>query len=225
MEPFIITFISGISTLFGIIPTYINSKYKEYIIKFSLLFSSFAMIYVSIFSLVPEAINYIGISFKNIIFLIILIGIGIIISKYVDTSLNSISSNSLYKLGLINLLVLILHNIPEGIITFLTSSNDIKLGITIAIAITLHNIPEGISIAIPIYYSTNNRKLAFIYTFISGFSELFGGIISYIFLNKFINNNNTLFIILSITSGIMLYLALFELLPNALKKEDYSSSL
>ena len=224
MEPFIITFISGISTLFGIIPTYINSKYKEYIIKFSLLFSSLAMIYISIFSLIPEAINYIGISFKNIVLLLILILIGIIISKYIDNSLNMLSSNSLYKIGIINLLVLILHNIPEGIITFLMSSKDIKLGINIAIAIALHNIPEGISIAIPIYYSTNNRKLSFIYTFISGFSELIGGVISYIFLNRFINNN-TLFIILSITSGIMIYLALFELLPNALKKEDYSSSL
>lgn len=224
MEPFIITFISGISTLFGIIPTYINSKYKEYIIKFSLLFSSLAMIYISIFSLIPEAINYIGISFKNIVLLLILILIGIIISKYIDNSLNMLSSNSLYKLGIINLLVLILHNIPEGIITFLMSSKDIKLGINIAIAIALHNIPEGISIAIPIYYSTNNRKLSFIYTFISGFSELIGGVISYIFLNRFINNN-TLFITLSITSGIMIYLALFELLPSALKKEDYSSSL
>ena len=219
MEPFIITFISGISTLFGIIPTYINSKYKYYIIRFSLLFSSFAMIYVSIFSLIPEAIDYIGYSFRNIVVLIMLISIGIIISKYIDNSLNKLSSNSLYKLGIINLLVLILHNIPEGIITFLMSSKDIKIGISIAIAITLHNIPEGISIAIPIYYSTNNRKIAFIYTFISGFSELFGGIISYIFLNKYINNT-TLFIILSITSGIMLYLALFELLPNALKKEE-----
>lgn len=218
MEPFIITFISGISTLFGLLPTYINSKYKYYIIKFSLLFSSFAMIYVSLFSLIPEAITYVGISFKNIIFLLILILIGIIISKYIDNIFTRISSNSLYKLGIINLLVLMLHNIPEGIITFLMSSKDIKLGISIAIAIALHNIPEGISIAVPIYYSTNNRKLAFIYTFISGFSELFGGIISYVFLNKYINNN-TLFIILSITSGIMLYLALFELLPNALKKE------
>ena len=217
MEPFIITFISGISTLFGIIPTYINSKYKEYIIKFSLLFSSCAMIYVSIFSLIPEAINYIGISLENIFYLLILICIGIIISKYIDNSFNRISSNSLYKLGIINLLVLILHNIPEGIITFLISSKDIKIGITIAIAIALHNIPEGISIAIPIYYSTNNRKKAFIYTFISGFSELFGGIISYIFLSKYINNTS-LFIVLSITSGIMLYLALFELLPNALKR-------
>lgn len=224
MEPFIITFISGISTLFGVIPTYINSKYKYYIIKFSLLFSSIVMIYVSMFSLVPEAINYIGISFKNIVFLIILIFVGIIISKYIDKCINMLSSNSLYKLGIINLLVLMLHNIPEGIITFLASSNNIKLGINIAIAIALHNIPEGISIAIPIYYATSNRRLSFIYTFISGFSELFGGVISYVFLNRYINNN-TLFIILSITSGIMIYLALFELLPNALKKEDYSSSL
>ena len=219
MNAFIITFLAGITTTLGIIPTYINSKYKYYIIKLSLLFSSIAMLYISMFSLIPEAINYIGISFINIILLLIFINIGIIISKYIDNTFTKISSNSLYKLGIINLLVLILHNIPEGIITFLMSSNDIKIGISMAIAIALHNIPEGISIAIPIYYSTNSRKKAFIYTLISGFSELLGGIISYIFLSKYINNT-ILFIILSITSGIMIYLSLFELLPNALKKEE-----
>lgn len=219
MKPFIITFISGITTILGIIPTYINSKYKDYIIKFSLLFSCIVMFSISIFSLIPEAINYIGISFMSIILLLIFINIGIIISSYIDKSLNKISSNNLFKVGVVSVIALVLHNIPEGIITFLTSSNDIKLGISIAIAIALHNIPEGISIAIPIYYSTNSHKKAFIYTFISGFSELFGGVISYIFLSKYINNN-LLFIILSITSGIMIHISLFELLPIILKKEE-----
>ena len=216
MKPFIITFISGISTIIGIIPTYINSKYKNIIIKISLLFACIIMLYVSIFSLIPEAINYIGISFISIIILLIFINIGIIISTYIDKRISKISSNSLYKLGIANIIALVLHNIPEGIITFLTSYNDLKLGISIAIAIALHNIPEGISIAVPIYYSTNSHKKAFIYTFISGFSELIGGILSYIFLANYINNY-TLFIILSITAGIMIHLSLFELLPNSFK--------
>ena len=216
MKPFIITFISGISTIIGIIPTYINYKYKDYIIKYSLLFSSIVMFYISIFSLIPEALNYIGNSFINIILLLIFINIGIIISSYIDKLLNKISSNSLYKLGIVSIIGLVLHNIPEGIITFLASYKNIKLGISLAIAITLHNIPEGISIAIPIYYSTNNRKLTFIYTFIAGFSELFGGILSYVFLAKYINNY-TLFILLSITAGIMIHISLFELLPGFIK--------
>ena len=216
MKPFIITFISGISTIIGIIPTYINSKYKDYIIKYSLLFSSIVMFYISIFSLIPEALNYIGNSFINIILLLIFINIGIIISTYIDKSINKISSNTLFKVGVVSVIALVLHNIPEGIITFLASYKDIKLGISLAIAITLHNIPEGISIAVPIYYSTNSHKKAFIYTFISGFSELIGGVISYVFLSKYINSY-ILFIILSITAGIMIHISIFELLSSFLK--------
>lgn len=214
MKPFIITFISGITTILGIIPTYFNSKYKNNIINFSLSFASSIMITISLFSLIPESINYIGISFFNIILLLIFINIGFIISSYIDKRIST--NNSLYKLGLVSLIGLMLHNIPEGIITFITSSNNIKIGIPLSIAIALHNIPEGISIAIPIYYSTKSHKKAFIYTFIAGFSELIGGIISYIFLSNYINNF-ILFIILSITSGIMIHISLFELLPNTKK--------
>lgn len=221
MNAFIITFLAGITTIIGMIPTYFDSKYKDTIIKYSLLFSCIVMFIISIFSLIPEAINYIGFSFINIILLFIFINIGIIISSYIDKRLEGMSSNSLYKLGITSVIALVLHNIPEGIITFLTSSNNIEIGISIAIAIALHNIPEGISIAIPIYYSTKSHKKAFIYTFIAGFSELIGGVISYIFLSNYINNF-ILFIILSITSGIMIHLSLFELLPSFItyKKED-----
>ena len=65
------------------------------------------------------------------------------------------------------MLAIILHNIPEGIATFITTTNNVKLGVALTIAIALHNIPEGISISIPIYYSTNSKLKSFIYTFIS----------------------------------------------------------
>ena len=61
-----------------------------------------------------------------------------------------IADNQLYKLGLISVVALMLHNIPEGITTFISSSLDSKLGIVLAASIALHNIPEGISLAVPI---------------------------------------------------------------------------
>ena len=88
-----------------------------------------------------------------------------------------------------------------------------------ALAITLHNIPEGISISVPLYYSTNSHKKAFIYTFISGFSEFLGAILSYLFLSKYINNY-IMSIILSITSGIMIQISLYELLPLSFKYKN-----
>ena len=79
-----------------------------------------------------------------------------------------------------------------------------------------HNIPEGISISVPIYYSTGCKKKAFLYTFISGFSEILGAVITYLFLYKYISNS-FIGIILSLTVGIMSYISLNELLPGAIK--------
>ena len=81
-------------------------------------------------------------------------------------------------------------------------------------AIALHNIPEGISISIPIYYSTNSKLKAFIYTLISGMSEPLGAVISYLFLSKFINDT-ILGVIYSIIAGMMINIAINELYKEA----------
>ena len=107
-----------------------------------------------------------------------------------------------------------LHNIPEGILTFSTTTVNVGLGITLALSILFHNIPEGISISVPIYYSTKSKFKAFIYTFISGFSEILGAVITYIFLYKYITNS-FIGVILSLTVGIMSYISIYELLPTA----------
>lgn len=214
-----IPFLAGISTIIGFLPTYISKKHQDAIIPFSLAFSAGVMINISIFSLIPESFHYLNmpLSFPTIILLLIFINIGIIISLYIDKKLDRVIENSsLYKIGILSLITLILHNLPEGITTYLTTSQNLKLGISLSLAIALHNIPEGIAIAVPIYYSTNNRKKAFFYTLISGFSEFLGAILAHIFL-KDLMNKFLLFIILSLTAGIMLHLSLFDLLPSSIK--------
>ena len=214
-----IPFLAGISTIIGYLPTYISKKHQTSIIAFSLSFSSSIMITISLFSLIPESFHYLTntITFLNFLVLLIMINTGIILSLYIDKKLDRVVENSsLYKIGILSLITLILHNLPEGITTYLTTSNNLKLGISLSLAIALHNIPEGIAIAIPIYYSTNNRKKAFFYTLISGFSEFLGAIFAHIFL-KDLMNKYILFIILSLTAGIMLHLSLFDLLPSSIK--------
>lgn len=141
--------------------------------------------------------------------------LSIIIDKYVPNT-DKEKSRGLYKIGIISMIAIILHNIPEGIATFITSSNNIKLGISLSIAIALHNIPEGISISVPIYHATNNKLKAIIYSFISGISELFGSIIAYLFLKPIINNS-IMALLYAIIAGIMLHISIYELLPTSYK--------
>ena len=78
----------------------------------------------------------------------------------------------------------------------------------------MHNIPEGISISVPIYYSTNSKKKAIIYTLVSALSEPFGALIAFIFLRNIINDI-ILGILFAIIAGIMLQIAFCELIPTA----------
>lgn len=214
MYAFILSSLAGISTLIGFLFIYIK-KDRDNIISKALGFASGVMITISIIDLIPNSFLLIIKDYNKIytIFLI-LIGflIGIIISSIVDQKVEKKSKNGskLYKLGIITMLVIMLHNIPEGIATYITTTQNVKLGITLAIAIALHNIPEGISISIPIYYSTNNKLKSFIYTLISGLSEPLGALISYLFLSKYINNT-ILGIIYSIIAGMMINIGINEL--------------
>lgn len=117
------------------------------------------------------------------------------------------------------MIVLILHNLPEGIATFLSSYHSIDLGLRLSIAIMLHNIPEGISIAVPIYYATGSRKNAIKSTLISGLSEPLGAILAFVFLKKFVSEL-MISIVLIVVAGLMITLSIQEMLPRALKYKE-----
>ena len=208
---FVITFLAGLSTMLGCILLFIKPNDYKKMISRSLLFSSIVMLYISIFDLIPVSFLYINKIYDfvlSIAIIAIYVLFGGILVYIIDNK--SKNDNKLSKIGIISMIVLVIHNIPEGIITFLTSSKDISLGITFAISIALHNIPEGISIAVPIFFGENNKKKAILFTLIAALAEPFGALISCLFLSSI---NDYLFsIILSMTAGIMLYLSLIEII-------------
>ena len=144
--------------------------------------------------------------------------VGILSIYFINKKIEEKGSHdgTLYRLGILSMLALMLHNFPEGIVTFLSSYQNLELGIKISIAIMLHNIPEGISIAVPIYYATGSRKEAIKKTFLSGLAEPLGAILAFIFLRKFITDTMISFILIFV-AGIMITLSIHELLPKALK--------
>ena len=225
---FLLTSLAGLSTMIGVIPIFIKIKNKDKIIAASLSFASGVMLCVSITDLIPESINmirgyYSGLVVVILSFLFILIGVAA--SCLVDKYLPTINYQSLYRVGIISMLAIILHNIPEGIATFISTTKDTSLGFSLATSIAFHNIPEGISISIPIYYSTRSKFKACGYTFISALSEPLGAVLTYLFLLPFVSDI-LLGLLFSFIAGIMLQISLTELLPEAISyKESFITKL
>lgn len=224
--PLIISSIAGLSTVLGSLVIFfkISKKNIKKFITFCLSFSLSIMISISITDLIPNS-SFVLISkyslFKGSTISIISFIIGILSIKYLNKCIKTQSNNNnLYKLGILNMVALMLHNLPEGIATFMSAYKDINLGISLGIAIMLHNIPEGVSIAVPLYYSTNDKGLAIKRTFISGLAEPLGALLAFIFLSRFISDS-LISIVLIFVAGLMISLSINELLKEALKyKED-----
>jgi ZIP family zinc transporter len=134
---------------------------------------------------------------------------------------HSLQDRKLMRMGLFTALAIAIHNFPEGLATFLAALQDPKLGVAIAVAVALHNIPEGVSVSVPIFYATGNRKKAFFYSVLSGLSEPLGAIIAYVTIRLLVGGETGVIppqvmgILFSGVAGIMVYISLDELLPTS----------
>lgn len=220
--PLIITSIAGIATLLGNILLFVNLKYKDNLISFALGLSFIVMLMISVFDLIPEGLVLGGLEVGDtkILFIItlLLLLIGYFIVSIIERKIKS--NDNLYKIGLLSMISLLIHNIPEGILCALTSSTNLEVGVRFSFMIMIHNIPEGICISLPIYYATKNRGKAFLYTLISSFGEITGALIALLFLNKFLNNS-LLYVILIVVAGIMITLSILKILKEGLTYRRY----
>lgn len=229
---FIISLIAGLSTVIGSLFTYYKPKDIKSFIGLSLSFSGTIMIVLSIIELIPEGFFYIYKEYNFILAIFSLI-LTFLISSYITNLLNKKikkrvgKEGNLYKIGLLSIIALMIHNFPEGILTFLTTSVNTTLGIKIAIAIILHNIPEGIAISIPLYYSTYSHKRGVVGALLSGLSEPLGALLAYLVLYKYLNNT-IISMILIFVGCIMISISIneiFDELKNYPKKSILIGSL
>lgn len=213
----LLSLISGLSAVVGCLIMFVNKRYRNNVLSFSFGLSFSVMLLVSIFELIPEAMTY-GIKMFSIPILFILslilsmTGGGVI---YLLDKLNN-TDNELYNVGWLCMLSVLIHNIPEGIITAITLMTDFNFGLKMFLIILVHNIPEGISISLPIYYSGHGKCKALLYSIVSGGGEVLGALVG-ILICKLFNLELMLYILLIIVAGIMIYLSCRKLFVEGLK--------
>ncbi len=108
-------------------------------------------------------------------------------------------------------IAMLLHNLPEGILTLFSGICDPRAGLRLSLAIALHNLPEGISVAAPLWYATGRRSVSAGVAFLSGIAEPAGALLAYCVLAPVLSvdllNGMTL-----VAAGIMCWVSVAELL-------------
>jgi len=245
--PFLLTLIAGLSTGIGSALAFFTKKTNTKVLSFSLGLSAGVMIFISLVDLLPEAREeiYSYLNDESLSFLITIIAffIGVFITALIDKLIpecenpheihlaeemedkkKAIKCKKLLRLGLFTAIAIAIHNLPEGLITFVGAVKDVSLGISLCVAIAIHNIPEGIAVSIPIYYATGSKKKAFVYSFLSGLTEPLGAVIGFVIFSSFLNGLiiGSLF---AFVAGIMIFISFDELLPASEKYGEHHLSL
>jgi ZIP family zinc transporter len=239
---FLITLFAGLSTGIGGILVFNKIALNRKFLAASLGFSAGVMIYVSFVEILPKANESLSAIFGDelgFLYTTIAFFIGVILIALIDSLVPEaenphelmdereikrkpaeIQDKYLIRMGLFSAFAIAIHNLPEGLATFIASVEDPGIGISIAIAIAIHNIPEGVAIAVPIFYATKSRRKALIYSFLAGLAEPLGALVGIFILTYFISDLwfGSIF---GIVAGIMIYISLDELLPTAEKYGEH----
>lgn len=222
----LLALIAGLSTLLGSFIIFFTNKKSEKLVSVALGFAAGVMLSVSFSDLLPQSMELLkqdggqaGGVILSVILLLAGIGAALALDYFVphqdyDESAGGKPHKNLFHMGFLSMLAIGIHNFPEGIATFMAGYQDVTLGVSIAIAISLHNIPEGITVAVPIYYATGSKGKAFKYTFMSGIAEPIGALLAYLILRP-IMGPAVLGGMFAFISGIMIYIAIEELIPSS----------
>lgn len=209
---FIVAFGSVISLLGTMIGASIGTFVKhpgDKLLGAAIGFAGGVMLSVVVFDLIPEALKR-GDFFYTFFFCIL----GILVISIVEKAIPIGDAKGSMKVGIITALALMIHNFPEGIIMGCGFAGGSVLGLKMSLAIAIHDIPEGIAVSAPLMASKVKTSKILFYTFLTALPTAFGA-----FIGVYMGNisQNVLCISLSLASGIMLYVAVCEMMPESYK--------
>jgi ZIP family zinc transporter len=235
--------VAGLCTGIGALIVLVLRRTTRGFLGGSLGFSAGVMIYVSFAEIFPAATELCTAGSGEVMGPWIATGsffAGILISAAIDRAIPEVdnphgaalaedtaelrSRYALGRVGIFTAIAIALHNFPEGIATFVSGLHEPEVGVSIAAAVALHNIPEGISVAVPVFYATRSRGKAVAYSFASGMAEPLGALVAFVALRPFLSGPG-MGMVLAAVAGIMVFISLDQLVPNAKKYEEGHQAL
>lgn len=231
---FLITLLAGLATVLGSALVFLQKTPSPRLLAFGLAFAAGAMVFVSLTEIFGKSVeNFSMVSDGGFGWAVMAFLVGLLMVLALDRLIpnphetldpndpkfHHKTQNHLRRIGLMSAFAITAHNLPEGLATFFATLESPTLGAPLAFAIAVHNIPEGISIAAPIYFATNSKRLTVMACLISGLAEPLGAALGYFVLKSFLSPD--LFgWVFGIIAGAMVFLAMDELLPAAKRYSD-----
>jgi len=157
------------------------------------------------FEMLPQPFEHWGL-YKSIILMLL----GVIVSAWLEGRLSNL--NKWYKTGLLLILGISIHNLPEGMALGSMLHISFPAGISLAVMIAIHCFPESLAVAVPLRQAGIPALTLLAYTFVLAIPMALGTMSGAIFSGlapHFVDA------CISFSAGVMLYIACGEILPES----------
>lgn len=225
MQSLLYSFLAGGSTVIGAILLMLFGKPGKRFMALLLGFAGGVMVALSVFELLPEAVDLGNVTTSVVGFLLgsaMMYLLDIFLPHaHMSTSDELVVENldhmrkydrSVLRTGYLIFFGIALHNVPEGLAIGAGIEASPELGLAIALAIGLHNVPEGVAVAGPLKAGGISSGKVILFTLSAGLMTVVGTLLGLVLFNispVFIGGS------LAFAAGAMMYIVNDELIPQA----------
>lgn len=208
--------LAGLGTALGALLIFIKQNWSSKSLAFYLGLASGVMAAVVMFDMLPSAFVYSGL-FK--------VAGGVLLGVFImalgdGTLFTRMSSpHTLAGLGYLIMLGIAMHDLPEGMAIALGDVMKTRTGLVIALGIGIHNVPEGMAIAAPLLMAGIRKSTIFLQILLVALITPAGTLLGQSLASSM---PEFLPLLLGMASGIMIYLVMFQLWPQAKLKDPHS---
>lgn len=212
----IFTLIGSVVSLIGGMLLFLRKKFALSISHYLSSFAAGALLSAAFFDLLPEAAEHMeesGMDINLPLWTLLGILVFFLLERFIHHHHDHANISSEEKKSVIPLVVIgdTLHNFTDGMAIAATFLISVPLGIVTSVAVAAHEIPQEIGDFGLMLNRGLKRKKVILINIISSLAALVGAVLVYLYqssLEKFLP------VILALTSGFFIYIALANLIPE-----------
>jgi len=218
----IFTLVGSVVSLIGGVLLLIKEKFALKISHYLTSFAAGALLSTAFFDLLPEATEHmeeLGMEINLPLWTLLGILFFFLIERFIHHHHDHTGHKGEEKKSIIPLVIIgdTLHNFTDGIAIAATFLINIPLGIVTSLAVAAHEIPQEIGdFGLMLHKGIARKKVLFINLY-SSLAAMIGAILTYIYRESL---EGFLPIILSLTAGFFIYIALANLIPEIHNRDN-----
>ena len=212
--------IAGIATLIGVMLVFYKEKWARANSIYLLSFAAGIMLATAFVHIIPESLE---LSEKGAAIAILAGILGFYLLQTFMMFHSHEDEQEAHQIGMLALIGLTFHSLLDGVAIVAGFEASYRVGVLTTLAVLLHELPEGVMTTGILLHSGMKKSKILAYSILVAVATPIGAIVSYFALSGAGISEGIIGILLALAGGSFIYVAAVELIPETQKELKFSN--